>query len=593
MVKGSKKMKYCNKYCNYVQLQKMLFIKKMLYTILFIFSSSFFTVIADRVNAAANVAASTAQIVDTSSFQSNSSQLTQPTSQQNIQSSSSTTQLSSQSQPQTPFQYAVSQSSSPLKYGKCNCCYCGKGSMSAVIKQVLPSVVEIIVDEKAGDFEQNRQNSVGAGFIIHENGYIVTNSHVIGESASVKVILHDGGEYYARIIGRDECIDAALLKIDVLKDRVLTPIVWENSNDIDIGDPVLAVGNPFGFGGTVTSGIVSFKGRDIASRIDDSSSDNLVNYIQTDASINVGNSGGPLFLYNGKVIGMISVIFSESNGNSGINFAIPSNLLRKNIEQLKLYGKVKRSWLGVEIEIISSEVAEILGFTNGMTGGLVTYIEKDSPADKSGLMVNDIILSIDKQNITKNKNAALIINDLQIGAVVPIKILRENKEFTFSITVGYKDDYGGTYKVSNFKILTQNSVFIKDCGFFVSSAKEESVKNTFDLQDSNIINGVVITSFDKAMLKFNPEFSVGDVILKLNNEVVLDVGDFQNKIQKIKSVDESSFSVVLGKVGEKAVEKVVAGCENKCKIKQARRAAVLLYKGKSKSSTYKELKFVD
>lgn len=238
------------------------------------------------------------------------------------------------------------------------------------------------------EFEQNqgpqkrKSTALGSGFVINENGTVITNNHVIQNAEGIFVKFTDGKEYEAEIVGTDPVSDIAVLKIQ--SDKKFPAVKFANSEQAKVGDWVLAIGNPFGLGGTVTHGIISAINRDInMGRYD--------NFIQTDASINQGNSGGPLFNMNGEVLGINTAIFSNSGGSVGIGFAIPSNFAQTVIKQLIEFGETKRGWLGVRIQVVSKEIADSLGLKEAI-GALVTDVNKKSPADKAGLKPGDVII---------------------------------------------------------------------------------------------------------------------------------------------------------------------------------------------------------
>ena len=228
-------------------------------------------------------------------------------------------------------------------------------------------------DRQQRDTPQRRATSLGSGFVISDSGYVVTNNHVIAEADEVTVTLHDDTKLEAKLIGRDPKTDLALLKVEPKSPLVAVP--FGDSGKTRVGDWVVAIGNPFGLGGTVTAGIVSARQRDINSGPYD-------DFIQTDASINRGNSGGPMFNLKGEVIGINTAIFSPSGGSVGIGFAIPANLARPIIEQLQQYGKARRGWLGVRIQTVTDEIAQSLGLEKA-TGALVASLNKDGPAEKT------------------------------------------------------------------------------------------------------------------------------------------------------------------------------------------------------------------
>lgn len=272
-----------------------------------------------------------------------------------------------------------------------------------------------------------RPQSLGSGFIIDAaKGYIVTNNHVIEDADEVQVTLHDDTTLDAKIIGRDSETDLAVLQVKSTKPLKAVP--WGNSDTMRVGDWILAVGNPFGLGGTVTSGIISARQRNInAGRYDD--------FIQTDAPINRGNSGGPMFNLNGEVIGINAVILSPTGGSVGIGFAIPSNLAKTVIAQLIEYGTTKRGWIGVNIQDVTQEIAESLGLEN-TKGALVSSITPEGPADKAGLKQGDVIIRFNGQEVGEMRHLPRIVAETPIGKEATITVLRLGKEIALRITPG-------------------------------------------------------------------------------------------------------------------------------------------------------------
>lgn len=267
---------------------------------------------------------------------------------------------------------------------------------------------------------------LGSGFIIDPSGYVVTNDHVIKQADDITVVLSDGSRYPAELKGRDEKTDLALLKIAA--DKPLPYVQFGDSDSIRPGDWVLAVGNPFGLGGSVSAGIVSARGRNIHSGPFD-------DYIQIDAPINQGNSGGPLFGLDGRVVGVNTAIYSPSGGNVGIGFAIPASEVRQVIAQLKTRGTVERGWLGVQIQPVSEEVAESLAIPADK-GALVAGVEKDSPAAKAGLKAGDLILRYDGKALQDFRDLPRLVADTKAGSRVEMRVLRQGRERDVRVTIG-------------------------------------------------------------------------------------------------------------------------------------------------------------
>jgi len=272
-----------------------------------------------------------------------------------------------------------------------------------------------------------KANSLGSGFIVDPAGYIVTNNHVIADADEISVKLHDDSVFQATVVGRDPKVDIALLKIDPGK-KTLVPISFGNSDEARVGDWVLAIGNPFGFGGTVTAGIVSARARDInAGPYDD--------FIQTDAPINRGNSGGPMFNMKGEVIGINAAIISPSGGSIGIGFAIPTSLAVPVIEDLRKFGKVHRGWLGVRIQSLDADMAEAMGLPDAH-GALVASVDVNGPGQKAGLKNGDVVLRFDDKDIPEMRRLPRVVAGTPIGKKVEMVVWRDGKKVTLNTTVG-------------------------------------------------------------------------------------------------------------------------------------------------------------
>ncbi|HTH98673.1 MAG TPA: Do family serine endopeptidase [Stellaceae bacterium] len=342
-------------------------------------------------------------------------------------------------------------------------------SFAPMVQKILPAVVNISVVQKSeasadnGDdedegppglpgqgtpfdeflrrfFQQQQQGqrpnmvpgqkimSLGSGFIIDPRGYIVTNNHVIGDAEKVTVIFQDDSRHTAKIIGKDDKSDLALLKIDAPKP--LPYVTLGDSDNERVGDWVIAVGDPFGLGGTVTKGIISARGRPI----EDSS---YVDFLQIDAAINKGNSGGPTFNLDGQVIGINTAIYSPNGGSVGIGFAIPSNTAKPVIAQLMKSGHVDRGWLGVQIQEVTADIAQSLGMDRDHPiGALVSSVSKDSPAGKAGVQVGDVIEKYEGKEVTKMRDLPRLVGDTTIGSTVPMVVRRAGKDVTLQVTIG-------------------------------------------------------------------------------------------------------------------------------------------------------------
>ena len=271
---------------------------------------------------------------------------------------------------------------------------------------------------------QQRQG-VGSGFVISEDGLVVTNQHVVDNAETVRIKFADGTALDAKVVGADPLTDIALLKVEA--DKPLPTVKFGDSDAVRVGDEVIAMGNPFGLGGTVTSGIVSAKARDIQSGPFD-------DYIQTDAAINKGNSGGPLFNADGEVIGMNTAIFSPDGGSVGIGFAVPSDMVKTIVEDIKDDGKIDRGWLGVQIRPMSEEVANVLGYDEAK-GAVVESVMPDSPAAKAGLKSGDIVLSFAGESIADVRDLTRAVAGEAPDTSAQIEVLRQGERLTLDVTL--------------------------------------------------------------------------------------------------------------------------------------------------------------
>ena len=305
---------------------------------------------------------------------------------------------------------------------------------SNLAAQVSPAVVSVTVREKPmaqnTPFGRSAEGRVrearGSGFIIDPDGTIVTNNHVVKDADKVSVTLTDGTELKATVVGRDARTDLAVLKVDA--NRKLPSLVLGDSDAVRPGQWVLAVGNPFGLGGTVTAGIVSARGRDIGSGPYDA-------FLQVDAAINQGNSGGPLFTQDGKVVGVNSAILSPSGGNIGIGFAIPSSLVRNVVGQLRTAGHVTRGFLGVETQRVTQAIAPTLGLPNDAKGALVAAITPDSPAAKAGIQPGDVVQTVDGKPVNSPHDLAGMIAAVKPGTNAELNVLRDGQQKTLDVAV--------------------------------------------------------------------------------------------------------------------------------------------------------------
>ncbi len=356
--------------------------------------------------------------------------------------------------------------------------------------------------------QKMKQQSLGSGFIINKDGYIITNNHVIDNAEEIKVKLSDGREFKAKVIGRDSKTDLALIKISSVFEN-LPILALGDSDSMRVGDWVLAVGNPFGLEQTVTQGIISATGRVIGSGPYD-------DFLQTDAPINPGNSGGPLVNLKGEVIGINSAIVP---GGQGLGFAIPSSLAKTITTQLKEKGKVVRGWIGVSIQTVTPELAKSFGMKEAK-GALVGDVIKGGPAEKAGIKSGDIIIAFDGKNVKNSSDLPRIVAETAVGKSVTLTVIRENKEKQVTITVE---------EMTEEKIAQQSSAPIQSYGMKVGNVTPQ-LQQQFGISEKS---GVVVVDIEQGSLASESGILPGDVIKEVNRKSVKNLVDFNEAVRGI------------------------------------------------------------
>jgi serine protease Do len=384
-----------------------------------------------------------------------------------------------------------------------------------------------------GRIPKKRQTSLGSGFIIDKTGYIVTNNHVIEDADQISVILEDDTVLEAKLIGRDEKVDVALLKVEAKKD--LPTVNWGNSNQARVGDWVLAIGNPFGLSGTVTAGIISARSRDIkAGQYDD--------FIQTDASINRGNSGGPLFNMDGQVVGVNTAIFSPSGGSVGIGFAASANLVRPVLDDLRKYGRTRRGWIGVQIQSVTDEIAVSLGLDKAR-GALVSRVTDKGPATNSGIESSDIILTFDGKPIDKMPELPRVVAETAIDKTVEIVVWRKGQQKTVKLKVGElrdeKEKAVASLDETKKSPAQVTKTEIKDLGVTVVEISDET-REKYSIPDS--VRGLVVVAIDEYSDAALKGIKPGDVIDEMQQTHIANLADADTAIKRAK---EASKAMVL------------------------------------------------
>tara|TARA_B100001121_G_scaffold303369_1_gene317265 strand:- start:2268 stop:3674 length:1407 start_codon:yes stop_codon:yes gene_type:complete len=376
--------------------------------------------------------------------------------------------------------------------------------------------------------QERKSSALGSGFIIDKQGIVVTNNHVISDAEDIIVRVNGDKEYKAKVIGADPLSDIAVLQLETKEEFV--PVKFGDSDKARIGDWVIAIGNPFGLGGTVTSGIISARNRSIGlSRYED--------YIQTDASINSGNSGGPLFDMNGDVIGINTAILGR-NGSIGIGFSIPSNSAKIVIDQLIEFGETKRGWLGVRIQDVTNEIAEVEKLDKPR-GALVASVAENSPSDKAGVKAGDIILEFNGEKIDEMKQLPIIVARTEVGKKVKVKIWRDKKEIIKNITLGRLETS------EDFKV-AEKSEILKET--IIDSLKISVRKlNNEDIKTRNLPNqtsGLVITKIENDSPVFG-SIEINSIILEAQKKKIRSVGDLNQAIKKVLNSNQKTILLVI------------------------------------------------
>ena len=359
-------------------------------------------------------------------------------------------------------------------------------------------------------------NALGSGFVISSDGYIVTNNHVVENTSDIQVTFTDGITLDAELLASDKETDLALLKVN--SDKPLKYVEFGDSDTAKVGNWVMAIGNPMGLGGTVTAGIISAKGRMIgAGRYDD--------FIQTDASINRGNSGGPLFDLDGKVIGVNSMIYSPTGGSIGLGFAIPSNLANNIITQLMTSGEIKRAWLGVRIQEVTEEIAKSIGLKKTY-GALVQGLTSNSPAAIAGVKEGDIIVEFNGNEVESSRILPRLVAEGQIGKKAIVKVWRKNEFIELFVTLGIQPSAEVLANIQN----NISIVSVKELGVRVKSISQEDRER---LKFTNNLNGIIITEIDPDSFLVRQGISVDDIILEIQGKEVQSPSDLLTAIDDV------------------------------------------------------------
>jgi serine protease Do len=379
-----------------------------------------------------------------------------------------------------------------------------------------------------------RVNSLGSGFIIDPSGLVVTNNHVIADADEVNVILNDGTTMRATIVGRDTKTDLALLKVK--PDKPLKAVKFGDSDKLRLGEWVIAIGNPFSLGGTVTAGIVSARNRDINSGPYD-------NYIQTDAAINRGNSGGPLFNLNGEVIGVNTAIISPSGGSIGIGFAVPSKTVVPVIDQLREFKEVRRGWLGVRIQQVTDDIADSLNIKPAR-GALVAGIDDKGPAKPAGIEPGDVVVKFDGKDVKEMRDLPRIVADTPVGKDVQVVVIRKGKEETKTVKLGRLEDGEKQAALETKKEVApeEKPVVKKALGLDLANITAE-LRKKHNLKDK--VQGVLITGVDPNSPAAEKHLVPGMVIAEVQQQTVSTAADLQKRVDQLKKAGKKSVVLLV------------------------------------------------
>jgi serine protease Do len=388
-------------------------------------------------------------------------------------------------------------------------------------------------NSKGGDLQPHKTNSLGSGFIVDTSGIVVTNNHVIADADEINVILNDGTKIKAELVGVDKKTDLAVLKFKPPKP--LIAVKFGDSDKLRLGEWVIAIGNPFSLGGTVTAGIVSARNRDISSGPYD-------NYIQTDAAINRGNSGGPLFNLDGEVIGVNTLIISPTGGSIGIGFAVPSKTVAGVVDQLRQFGELRRGWLGVRIQQVTDEIAESLN-VKPARGALIAGVEDKGPAKPAGIEPGDVIVKFDGKDIKEPKDLSRVVADTAVGKEVEVVIIRKGQEETRKVTLGRLEDGDKAVPASaKSQPEPEKPVTQKALGLDLASLSKD-LRSRYKIKDS--VKGVLITNVDGTSDAADKRLSPGEVIVEVAQEAVSNAADVKKRVDQLKKDGKKSVLLLV------------------------------------------------
>src|ERR1700710_412050 len=389
--------------------------------------------------------------------------------------------------------------------------------------------------DKGNDTQPRKTNSLGSGFIVDTAGIAVTNNHVIADADEINIIMNDGTKIKAELVGVDKKTDLAVLKFKQPA-KPLVAVKFGDSDRLRLGEWVIAIGNPFSLGGTVTAGIVSARNRDISQGPYD-------NYIQTDAAINRGNSGGPLFNLDGDVIGVNTLIISPTGGSIGIGFAVPSKTVAGVVDQLRQFGELRRGWLGVRIQQVTDEIGESLNIKPAR-GALVAGVDDKGPAKPAGIEPGDVVVKFDGKDVKDPKDLSRVVADTAVGKEVEVVIIRKGNEETRKVTLGRLEDTDKAQQASAKakEEPAEKPVTQKALGLDLATLSKD-LRSKYKIKES--VKGVVVTGVDGTSDAAEKRLSAGDVIVEVAQEAVSNAADIKKRVDQLKKDGKKSVLLLV------------------------------------------------
>nr|WP_051567268.1 DegQ family serine endoprotease [Sulfitobacter guttiformis] len=394
-------------------------------------------------------------------------------------------------------------------------------------------------DDESGETPSPRRSSaLGSGFVISEDGYVVTNNHVIEGADEITIEFFSGKELIAKVIGTDPNTDIALLKVEA--DEPLPFVNFGNSDAARVGDWVIAMGNPLGQGFSVSAGIVSARNRALSGTYDD--------YIQTDAAINRGNSGGPLFNMDGAVIGVNTAILSPNGGSIGIGFSMASNVVTRVVDQLKEFGETRRGWLGVRIQDVTQDVADAMGLAKS-TGALITDVP-DGPAKDAGLATGDVIMSFDGVDVADTRGLVRQVGNSPVGATVRVTVLREGKTQTIPVVLGRREDADGTAapEAENEEPQAPDAPEMSSLMGLTLTPLTDEMRG--ELGAAADLEGLAVTEVDEDTEAFEKGLRAGDIITEAGQQTVTSISELNDRVAAAREAGRKSLLLLVRRAGD-------------------------------------------